>query len=99
MCVMGLVTFIERRPATQRRKPKRPVTRQPHRKTLPCHVEEFASVRRTLGSPVRMTKGKSSIAEPAFVHQASSMVELWQYGREDLMRTAWRAIISEESTP
>lgn len=89
MCVIGLVTLMLRSPATHNKKPKTPVTRVPHRKTEKSQVASLLNLSQTLrSSPSNTTNGRSRMAEPTFVHHANSMVELLQYGRELLIRTA-----------
>ena len=101
MCVIGLVTLIEIRADTQRRNPVTPVTKLP---TTNTRVAESSLAETNISttwlcSPVRKIKGRSMTAEPALVQYASSRDELLTAGREDLMSTAWRAIMSEERTP
>lgn len=82
-----------------RRKPKTPVTRLPHRNVvLVCSAARY--IKRNLeGSPDNIIRGRRTIAEATLLHHASSMVELLQYGRELLMRTACTAMKRDERTP
>jgi len=99
MWVIGLVTLMLKSPATQSKKPKMPVIRLPQRKTVPSHCGSESLLAINGISPCKRTAGSRKIAEPRFVHQASSIVELPQYGRELLIKTAWMAMNSEERKP
>ena len=71
MCVIGLVTLILSSPATQSKKPKIPVTREPHAKTVPFQSWACDITQRVEISPRMRTKGRIIMAEPKFVHHAS----------------------------
>jgi hypothetical protein len=87
------------RPATQSKNPKKPVTREPQTKTFIFHSGLAFNSKILAGSPRSNTNGATRIAEPAFVQYASWIVELLQYGSEDLIRTVWIAMANEENTP
>ncbi len=77
MCVIGLVTLMLNKPATQRRNPKVPVTRLPITKTrtfqtstAPIIAFDASKSSTRHGSPLRTTKGATKIAEPKFVQYA-----------------------------
>lgn len=78
MCVTGLVTLILSNPATHSKNPKSPVTKLPQTNTCAFHCVSDISSRRTVCSPLRKMNGRRNITEPAFVHQASWIVELLQ---------------------
>ena len=78
MWVIGLVTLMLNNPATQSKNPNMPVTRLPEKKTLQSPVLLWANSYNFEGSWRRRTKGRINIADPTFVHQANSMVELLQ---------------------
>lgn len=86
-------------PATQSKKPKIPVTREPHTKTVPFQSCACDIAQRVVISPRMRTKGRIITADPKFVHHASWIVELLQCGRELLIRTAWKAMNREDRTP
>lgn len=110
MCETGEVTAIERRPAMQMRKPKRPVMREPRRKVRSESVEVVeeegsrADDQRET-SPVRKRAGRRRIAEPRFVRYARLTTpdvagsRASTLRRDDLMRIAWTAMHSAERTP
>jgi hypothetical protein len=81
------------------RNPKVPVIKLPYRNTVLSQFTSAIIVQSVDGSPQRRTTGSSMSAEPTFVHHASWMVELLQYGREVLIRTAWNAMNKDERTP
>jgi hypothetical protein len=56
-----------RRPATQSKNPKKPVTREPQMKTLMFHSVLALNSNILAGSPRSNTNGATRIAEPAFV--------------------------------
>ena len=66
MCVTGLVILILRSPATQRRKPKTPVTTLPHRNTSAFHDEVLLSSASFESSPWKSINGARRRAEPRF---------------------------------
>ena len=78
MCVIGLVTLMLSKPATQRRNPKTPVTRLPQMKVRMFHSGLAMSAKSVPTSPSRSAKGARKAADPRLVHQASCMVELPQ---------------------
>lgn len=76
--MIGLVTLMLSKPAMQSKKPKKPVIRLPQKKTVPSQVPLLIMLLISVGSPWMTTAGKRKIAEPAFVHHASCIVELLQ---------------------
>ena len=78
MWVIGLVTLILSNPAMQSKNPNMPVTRLPEKKTPQSQVLVWANWNSFDGSWKRRTKGRIKIADPTFVHQANSIVELLQ---------------------
>jgi hypothetical protein len=101
ICVMGLVTLMLSKPATHRRNPKNPVTIVPHTNTFAFQfpLGSVHSSKTLKNSPWRRTKGATKAAEPRLVQYARWMVELLQWGREDLIRTEWTAMKRAERMP
>jgi len=58
ICVMGLVTRMESKPAMHNRNPKNPVTRLPHKNTVPSQRGSDSIVCRVEGSPKKNDKWK-----------------------------------------
>lgn len=88
ICVIGLVILMLSSPATQSKNPKVPVTIVPQKNVLRSQFSLCDRAKRIWGSPPRITNGRIKMADPTFVHHASSMVELLQKGSECFMSTA-----------
>jgi len=102
ICVTGLVTLILINAATQMKNPNNPVTALPAKNTFQSSLPSVMpsmSLESSVISPLKMTKGASITADPALVQYANWIEELFTCGRDDLMRTAWSAIMSEERKP
>ena len=76
MCVMGLVTLMLKRPATQSRNPNTPVMMLPQMNMPAFQSGLFMSSNKSPYSPWIQMKGAKKMAEPRFCQYASCIVEL-----------------------
>lgn len=97
--MIGLVILILKSPAMQRRNPKTPVIKLPQKKTDAFEPWVIINCWNTAGSPLRMMSGMSKMAAPALLQYANWIVELLQWGKELLIRTAWKAMNRDDIVP